>query len=585
VTGVAAVWLGNGWATILLADVRGRRHAAAGSAANPELIITKCRSGGLSMASITYRITLTEPRLAAVKVIIGKSTEEVESKVSAQKRVWSAQIAKLEQRRRAQSVQETSIERDTDAKAAIVSLESFLSAELTKRPAPCVDWDSLKAMDDFRPFTHDLPRVDESSFKAEWVYVPAKSFWERFSRRRRDARLDAEKKQAQAEDDLRERIKAAHEARQKSIDKLRAAYDIEKAAYDEKRRLLSEHIDAQRHDFEKGEADIVESYLENHINALELPSPLVADSKVLVDAGSKTAVVSFMFPAPGAFPQFVGYKYIKSRNAVESIAIKDKDRDALYETALNQTAVLVLYHVFSATKTTPIVDACVFNALVTDIDKSTGKDFTNCVLSVRVERAAFEALNLQRVEPKEFLRSMKALSAGPLVKLAPVRPIMTVDRVDSRFIASKDVLDALDDNANLATMPWEDFEHLVRELFGQIFSKDGAEVRVTQASRDGGVDAIAFDPDPIRGGKFVIQAKRYNIVVPVSAVRDLYGTMINEGAAKGIMVTTSHYGNDSREFAKDKPITLIDGANLVYMLGQYGHNYRIETTRNGGKPL
>ena len=115
-----------------------------------------------------------------------------------------------------------------------------------------------------------------------------------------------------------------------------------------------------------------------------------------------------------------------------------------------------------------------------------------------------------------------------------------------------------------------------RELFGKVFGGEGQEVRVTQASRDRGVDAVAFDPDPIRGGKFVIQAKRYNNVVPVSAVRDLYGTMIAEGAVKGILVTTSHYGNDSREFAKDKPITLIDGPNLVYMFQQHGYKVKIE---------
>ncbi len=109
-----------------------------------------------------------------------------------------------------------------------------------------------------------------------------------------------------------------------------------------------------------------------------------------------------------------------------------------------------------------------------------------------------------------------------------------------------------------------------------MFAKSGGEVKVTQASRDGGVDAIAFDPDPIRGGKFVIQAKRYNSVVPVSAVRDLYGTMISEGATKGILVTTSYYGNDSREFVKDKPITLIDGSNLVYMFQEFGQNVTIE---------
>ena len=37
-------------------------------------------------------------------------------------------------------------------------------------------------------------------------------------------------------------------------------------------------------------------------------------------------------------------------------------------------------------------------------------------------------------------------------------------------------------------------------------------------------------------------------------------------------MTTSHYGRDSREFAKDKPITLIDGENLVHMFQKHGRS-------------
>jgi restriction system protein len=158
---------------------------------------------------------------------------------------------------------------------------------------------------------------------------------------------------------------------------------------------------------------------------------------------------------------------------------------------------------------------------------------------------------------------------------------MDINRNDDRFIDSKDVLDHVRPEDNLAAMDWEDFEQLIRELFEEEFHSSGGEVRVTQASRDRGVDAIAFDPDPIRGGKFVIQAKRYNMVVPVSAVRDLYGTMISEGAAKGILVTTSYYGRDSREFAKDKPITLIDGENLVYLFQKHGRNLHISLLPKG----
>jgi restriction system protein len=67
----------------------------------------------------------------------------------------------------------------------------------------------------------------------------------------------------------------------------------------------------------------------------------------------------------------------------------------------------------------------------------------------------------------------------------------------------------------------------------------------------------------------VIQAKRYRHTVGVSAVRDLYGTLQNEGASKGILVTTSGYGKASHDFANGKPIELLDGANLLYLLREH----------------
>ena len=90
------------------------------------------------------------------------------------------------------------------------------------------------------------------------------------------------------------------------------------------------------------------------------------------------------------------------------------------------------------------------------------------------------------------------------------------------------------------------------------------------------VEAVAFDPDPIRGGKYMIQAKRYTRTVGVAAVRDLYGTVIHEGADRGILVTTSDYGADSVNFAKDKPLTLINGAQLLSLLEKHGHQARID---------
>src|SRR5208283_2431135 len=216
---------------------------------------------------------------------------------------------------------------------------------------------------------------------------------------------------------------------------------------------------------------------------------------------------------------------------------------------------------------------CIFRRT---LDKATGLPFDACILSVQAGKKEFNEINLALVEPRACIKKLKGVASSKLHQLAPVAPILQMDRRDERFVSSYEVAGTLDNSVNLAAMDWEDFEHLIREIFEKEFSVNGGEVKVTQASRDGGVDAVAFDPDPIRGGKIVIQAKRYTNPVGVSAVRDLYGTVMNEGATKGILVTTSHYGADAYEFAKGKPLTLLDGGNLLHLLDRHGHRAKID---------
>jgi restriction system protein len=59
-------------------------------------------------------------------------------------------------------------------------------------------------------------------------------------------------------------------------------------------------------------------------------------------------------------------------------------------------------------------------------------------------------------------------------------------------------------------------------------------------------------------------------------VRDLYGTVQSEGANKGILITTSSYGPESYEFSKNKPITLLNGENLLWLLKKHGHDFSID---------
>ena len=185
-------------------------------------------------------------------------------------------------------------------------------------------------------------------------------------------------------------------------------------------------------------------------------------------------------------------------------------------------------------------------------------------------------LQIDRLDPKACFRHLKGISTPSVEQVAPVRPIFVMDTNDERIVENRDVAEQMEPEANLAAMPWEDFEQLVRQLFEWEFGRNGVEVKVTRASRDRGVDAIMFDPDPLRGGKYVLQAKRYTRTVDVAAVRDLYGTVVNEGANRGILVTTATYGPDAYDFAKNKPISLVDGPNLIAMLARHGCAFRID---------
>lgn len=130
----------------------------------------------------------------------------------------------------------------------------------------------------------------------------------------------------------------------------------------------------------------------------------------------------------------------------------------------------------------------------------------------------------------------------------------------------------------LLAMDPVEFEQLIARLMEAM----GMKVELTARSRDGGVDVRGIDTDPFRGGNVIVQVKRYRDTVPPSAVRDLYGTLQHDRAAtKAVLVTTSKFGPSSHQFVTGKPITLINGAELVGLLRHHSFHEVFEAARSG----
>lgn len=118
---------------------------------------------------------------------------------------------------------------------------------------------------------------------------------------------------------------------------------------------------------------------------------------------------------------------------------------------------------------------------------------------------------------------------------------------------------------DLNALGGHEFEDLVEKLLIAM----GFKTEGRKPAADGGIDIVAVSSQPFVSGRYVIQCKRYTGSVSAPIIRDLYGVVNATNANKGILITTSHFTSEGIEFAKDKPIELIDGTKLVNLLQQY----------------
>ena len=107
------------------------------------------------------------------------------------------------------------------------------------------------------------------------------------------------------------------------------------------------------------------------------------------------------------------------------------------------------------------------------------------------------------------------------------------------------------------------FETYVAELFRE----RGYEAQLRGGAGDMGVDVELYK---WTGERAIVQCKKYKRLVGPEVVRELYGTLQHEQASHAFLVTTARISKSAREWAKGKPITLIDGDRLSELASDLG---------------
>ena len=115
----------------------------------------------------------------------------------------------------------------------------------------------------------------------------------------------------------------------------------------------------------------------------------------------------------------------------------------------------------------------------------------------------------------------------------------------------------------LNSMTWRDFERLVGDMYradGFTVSEPGRE------GADGGVDLRLWKD----GKTTIVQCKRWGTFkVGISPIREIYGVMTAEKADRAVFITSGVYTKEALEFARDKPLDMVDGAQLATILKRF----------------
>jgi restriction system protein len=543
------------------------------------------------MTATRYVIDVEHPGLKKYRRIIGPDKFVVEHKAQLQRAIWADQwraqteatARKAEREKllhKMHSLKTLAAERTTDAEQRIGELRVLLVNALDQ---PKFDiWESLKETGTFSESPPIPPQRDEMDPAPQRDAIKYRTrvglidWLLPFLRRKKIA--EAEKRFAAdllAWNATTSKIERDYNYATIAFERRAADYNTRKAQHAAGIAAQHSGIEELKQRYSANDPNAVEELSELALGRSTYPDCCPQEVDVSFSGVTGVLLVDYRLPSIADMPPLKEVRYVASRNALDEIPLKASVRNALYDDVVYQICLRSVFELYQA-DTSAKIRATVFNGWVQFTDPATGQETSSCILSLSAEREKFLSINLANVEPKACFRSLKGVGSSKLHGMVAVAPLMRMDKTDARFIESREIADHLNEGTNIAAIGWEDFEHLIREIFEKEFSREGAEVKVTRASRDGGVDAVVFDPDPLRGGKIVIQAKRYTNTVDVSAVRDLYGTVMNEGAIKGILVTTSAFGPDAYSFAKDKPLSLLDGGNLLHLLKRHGRQAYID---------
>ena len=376
----------------------------------------------------------------------------------------------------------------------------------------------------------------------------------------------------------------AERARARQLQQAREAHDRTVLHLEAEAREHNAAVDALESNFRAGVPEAVEEYFGQLLALSEYPSGFPCEYQLAYRQEPRELVIEYRLPPADVVPRARDFRYVKTRGEIDELARPVKEIKDLYASVIYQVALRTMWECFTASEAREVVETVVFNGIVPATNRATGQPEELHLVSAPASRTTFSELVLDQLDPAACLKYLKAVVSPHPYDLEPVEPVIEFQQAKYRFADPVDALAGIDSRPDLLKMDWWKFENLIRQLFEAM----GLDVRVTQSSRDEGIDAVAYNKtDIVHQAEILIQAKRYSNCVPANDVRALAGSVEEKRASSGVLVTTAWVSAETKAFAvRNNRLRIVEGGELKHLLAEYLNlDVRIDLARRPRRPV
>ena len=355
-----------------------------------------------------YEAEVDNEYLKKHRVVKAKSTDELETKVQQLVKTWAEQEIRkriVDGKRDAKERAQAEAERlDKEAKKTLADAKSLLIATLAIDDR--IDWEAERDTREFKRFSFSKPPQRPAPTDPVVPPKPGLAWLLRGRFRKWEATCEEtvrlhQKAETKAQQDWQEAVRQHEQAREEA----RNHHKSDKAQFLAEQERSTKALVEFRRALEAGEVSAVVEYCSRVLERSQYPDWVVMSNKVEFDEESRFVVVELELPPPDTAPTAAGYKFVTRGNNVEPISLKTKEAAALYESILDQLVLRTVHEIIEGCYIDTVAGV-LLNGWVTNVNKATGNDSRKRLRSVVTDRATFEALDLDRIDPASCIRHL-----------------------------------------------------------------------------------------------------------------------------------------------------------------------------------